>query len=377
MSQDEADSEKQGISEKRCEMCLSYKARYRCPQCNCSTCSLPCCREHKRKYGCEGMSSRTRYVPLDTYDSSVLLSVTSEYFSADTIFWRIEWVFYSASGYTVYSDRIPGSVSIATLLRKLLSGHLNDDVLENREHLVEYISAPKSDIHCVIKVEENYWTNDLRYHLLNTALSLDENLKNKIIVEFPTIYVILTKDLARFPLLTEEGKLQVLQSRIWERSPQERSVEEVFSVMHDIWRKWMQSSQPKLDELEEGEIVDDCKPINDIPLKRMLPLSYRQKQRLRVKSGIKMKLSKRLEKRQMIEQLSTELVKRERQQKLAQCVAEPKTNERSHSSRSQSEAAVDIANPATHSPLPRNSALSKDYFGLAGDISLSSDSDSD
>ena len=62
-------------SERRvCQECRAQPALYQCPRCSWRTCSLPCCREHKRRQKCSGRRDRTGFLPVGRMDDATLAS---------------------------------------------------------------------------------------------------------------------------------------------------------------------------------------------------------------------------------------------------------------------------------------------------------------
>ena len=57
-----------------CEVCHATEARYRCPGCGITFCSVACSREHKTKTGCSGKRDRTAFVALGDITDTVLAS---------------------------------------------------------------------------------------------------------------------------------------------------------------------------------------------------------------------------------------------------------------------------------------------------------------
>eukprot|EP00093_Oithona_nana_P004762 04762.XXX_58654_57411_1 [CDS] Oithona nana genome sequencing. len=58
-----------------CDMCHKTRAKYRCPRCESVTCSLICCKAHKRLKGfCDGIRDKTKFVPMEKITSMELSS---------------------------------------------------------------------------------------------------------------------------------------------------------------------------------------------------------------------------------------------------------------------------------------------------------------
>ncbi|KAK3239717.1 hypothetical protein CYMTET_50377 [Cymbomonas tetramitiformis] len=57
-----------------CQCCGERQAKYRCPACTLSTCSLECSQQHKIDSGCTGKRDRSGFVGLKEFDDRSLLS---------------------------------------------------------------------------------------------------------------------------------------------------------------------------------------------------------------------------------------------------------------------------------------------------------------
>ena len=58
-----------------CDICRKNRSKYRCPRCETVTCSLMCCKAHKRLKGyCDGIRDKTKYVPMEKITSMEISS---------------------------------------------------------------------------------------------------------------------------------------------------------------------------------------------------------------------------------------------------------------------------------------------------------------
>ncbi|KAJ7381321.1 Box C/D snoRNA protein 1 [Desmophyllum pertusum] len=62
------------MEDKSCVICGKSNPRYRCPACARRTCSLRCVKCHKMQFQCSGVRCKTKFVSLDKYTDSNLLS---------------------------------------------------------------------------------------------------------------------------------------------------------------------------------------------------------------------------------------------------------------------------------------------------------------
>ncbi|CAG8495293.1 17129_t:CDS:2 [Cetraspora pellucida] len=64
-----------GISNQTiCQACHINKWKYKCPKCEFHSCSLSCSKLHKETYDCNGIRSKTTYIPMDEYGYKELMS---------------------------------------------------------------------------------------------------------------------------------------------------------------------------------------------------------------------------------------------------------------------------------------------------------------
>ena len=116
------------------------------------------------------------------------------------LYWRIEWIFPQADCTKWVTERALESTRLSLLIEEILDptksvGNKSDiEELNLRirlnERLQFYQAAGLSGIKVLLKAEKVV-KSDLRFYELDIRLSLKENLENKTIIEFPTIYIIL------------------------------------------------------------------------------------------------------------------------------------------------------------------------------------------
>nr|CAG8589454.1 7634_t:CDS:2 [Entrophospora candida] len=59
---------------KQCQLCKLENWKYKCPKCEMKTCSLGCVKEHKVKFGCDGVRKKTIYIDIEKYGYKDLMS---------------------------------------------------------------------------------------------------------------------------------------------------------------------------------------------------------------------------------------------------------------------------------------------------------------
>lgn len=120
-------------------------------------------------------------------------------FSTQQIFWRIDWVFSCEKEITLSDENVCEKEKLKTVLSKYFKTQ-EDAVLQ--ESLQFYQSTGINNVHLLLKAE-NKSTN--AYYELDGDCNLLENLRNKAVIEYPTIYVVLKHNLGVYNIL-ETGK---------------------------------------------------------------------------------------------------------------------------------------------------------------------------
>uniref|UniRef100_A0A8C2Y935 Box C/D snoRNA protein 1 n=1 Tax=Coturnix japonica TaxID=93934 RepID=A0A8C2Y935_COTJA len=230
----------------RCETCGEEEAKYRCPRCMKYSCSLLCVKKHKVALSCSGVRDKTAFVSVTEFTDLNLLSdyrfledvgraadaaardlsvhrpTTNKYINYlrnrarrhninlktlpigftkrrenSTIFikkeqkfyWHLKLVFpHCHAEYTL--KRVPEDKTLADILKSYIDPVESDPVICQR--LKIYTMSPQSDVQILMKIE-NRKQNSTRYNELDASRSLLENLKNKVIIEYPTLFVVLKK----------------------------------------------------------------------------------------------------------------------------------------------------------------------------------------
>ncbi|XP_065837650.1 box C/D snoRNA protein 1-like [Oscarella lobularis] len=242
--------------------CLCPNAsKYKCPSCERSTCSLRCVKNHKETFSCEGKRDPTKFIALKAFTDADLIndyrfleevnrladkssrenrsfvarrpfrarkswwtpredalekfartrgikfrrlpkgfskrSENTSFYSTRTksIHWRIRWHFPRAE-----ADYVDDKVHENTLLNKALEKYINvekgDPILTHRLKMYW-----KSEVSLLLRNEYSP-ANQIRYFKLDLTQSLGENLRNKTLVEYPTLIVALPSELSQYKLET-------------------------------------------------------------------------------------------------------------------------------------------------------------------------------
>ncbi|XP_077986306.1 box C/D snoRNA protein 1-like [Glandiceps talaboti] len=245
------------MQEARCEVCTETIAKYRCPRCAVRTCSLPCVKVHKNDSSCNGIRDKTAYVAMKEFSEGNLLNdyrfleevdrkadnvarhirrkhrhglphhlkylmrmarqrgVTlrvlpyvftkrkenSTMFSSrdQEVLWHIEWIFVQ-SGVKYFDRRVSEKMVLRNALKKYIDAEKSDPVIKQR--LKKYVSAGFENVQLFMKVERRS-AKSVRYEKLNLDQTIKENLSSKYIIEYPTLYVVLSDCYGDFPIQGE------------------------------------------------------------------------------------------------------------------------------------------------------------------------------
>lgn len=234
---------KRKLAMSRCETCGTEEAKYRCPRCMRYSCSLPCVKRHKAELTCSGVRDKTAYVSLQRFTEMNLLSDyrfledvarTADRVSRDifltrpkrkkyllflknrarkqgvylrllpcgfskrrensTVFdhrnqqfcWHVKLQFPQSQAEYV-EKRVPDDKTINEILKPYIDPEKSDPVI--RQRLKAYTQS-QTGVQILMRVE-NMQQNLIRYYELDPSKSLVNNLRNKVIIEYPTLHVVL------------------------------------------------------------------------------------------------------------------------------------------------------------------------------------------
>ncbi|XP_004413528.1 PREDICTED: box C/D snoRNA protein 1 [Odobenus rosmarus divergens] len=200
---------KRKLAMSRCETCGTEEAKYKCPRCMRYSCSLPCVKKHKAELTCNGVRDKTAYVSIQQFTEMNLLSDyrfledvarTADHISRDAFLkrpisnkhrkqqfcWHVKLQFPQSQA--VYIEkRVPDDKTINEIIRPYIDPEKSDPVI--RQRLKAYIRS-QTGVQILMKVE--YMQQNLvRYYELDPYKSLRDNLRNKVIIEYPTLHVVL------------------------------------------------------------------------------------------------------------------------------------------------------------------------------------------
>ncbi|XP_071946859.1 box C/D snoRNA protein 1-like [Antedon mediterranea] len=245
---------------KRCEVCSEEVSKYRCPRCSKQTCSVKCVNLHKVKEECNGQRDKTVFVPIKKFTENNLLSDyrfledvdrtadnavrnlkkfpykiqnrnkflkrtadrkgvelsflpnvftkhkrnSSRTFkeSPNTIFWCVNWKFPEADDAEIFERKISDKLTIHNVLKKYL--HATESNPIHRQRLKCYISDDINNIAIFMEYDRSIHHNR-KYYKLDLFKSIEENLKGKVVIEYPTMHVVMKGEADKYTSKVLEG----------------------------------------------------------------------------------------------------------------------------------------------------------------------------
>ncbi|XP_022652052.1 box C/D snoRNA protein 1-like [Varroa destructor] len=237
---------------KKCAVCHKT-ARYSCPRCSLRTCSLGCVKTHKKQTGCDGVRDRAGFIPMSRFTDLDLLSdyrfleesarmvdsavrnnivkphrretLPTNLMNIQKFAWRrskislqflpqmfkrrrlnrisikkshIHWTVelqVPQGQLIVLKHDIPSS----TMVKEIVVQFLASLATHEQEKAAALLNASIGEI-CVLMKAVGRPANYERYFEFDLDLSLVENLRGKMLVEFPTLIIITTEHRGAFDI---------------------------------------------------------------------------------------------------------------------------------------------------------------------------------
>ncbi|KAG9297368.1 hypothetical protein G9A89_009452 [Geosiphon pyriformis] len=228
------------LSSSNCQLC-HVTAKYKCPRCRFRTCSLACCQQHKKTANCNGMRSKAHYISREQYGYQEMMldytyleslarvadvnnrtirqqltpSTTKRQFFSEQISrqarnrgihlismpygmkrkllnrtsfkskdglisWQIEWIFSELSS-KIFLNKCKETKTLAEGLKDLLTFL---PITEKR-----CLQAIPFEDYIFLMKKEKQPANNPKYYILNPNSTFSNSLREKTIIEFPTIFV--------------------------------------------------------------------------------------------------------------------------------------------------------------------------------------------
>ncbi|XP_055588528.1 box C/D snoRNA protein 1 [Uranotaenia lowii] len=247
----------------QCEVCNGAQALYTCPKCEIKSCCLKCVNIHKKELNCDGVRDRTKYIPLKKMTKLDLLNDyrfleecgrfvddrkrdkqkhftrynktlppslfrlrgaarergttlrfllqnfskhqrnTSQLnFKTAVIHWHLEWCFPNAEGLVFTDERCSENNLLYVLLDKYLDT-TNGKEFAGKSKLEFYQSRNLNQLRILLKAEGIKRCRN-RFYELDPKKTLKENLKDKTIVEYPSLVVIFRETEDQFDIIESD-----------------------------------------------------------------------------------------------------------------------------------------------------------------------------
>lgn len=113
--------------------------------------------------------------------------------------WHIDWIFVNSENFKISEEKVKENLRLSKILDKYLNKQ-EDEALQ--EKLQYYQAADLSGIRILLKAELK---SGKKFYELDSTYTLRECLKSRIIIEYPTIHLVL-KDQASFYDIVDSGK---------------------------------------------------------------------------------------------------------------------------------------------------------------------------
>ncbi|CAK9821788.1 Box C/D snoRNA protein 1 [Anthophora retusa] len=134
---------------------------------------------------------------------------------SNELYWRIEWIFPQAEYTKWVTEKALESTRLSSLIEEILDPVKS---LENKNDIEElnlrmclndrlqfYQAAGLPGVKVLLKAEK-VAKSDLKFYELDVTLTLMENLENKIIIEFPVIYIVLKDHSYMYEIITTDDE---------------------------------------------------------------------------------------------------------------------------------------------------------------------------
>ncbi|XP_055817811.1 uncharacterized protein LOC129886931 [Solanum dulcamara] len=249
------------ISSVECEECKSNPWKYKCPGCSIRTCSLPCVNSHKQRTACNGKKSLTHALPLSQFDDNLLLSDYNMLEDVKRFAESARRMRQRLCGYSHFKLPFPlknlrrAAASRRTKINFLSSGmskrEKNQTYYNKRNRFISWTIEWRFNSTDVVLIDHGVhentslcsvlethlkpgpWNHPLKqfceesldclklfirkhpkgskspFYQLNTKAPLREQLANKVILEYPVIYVFLPSHNYDFEVIKYSVPLKV------------------------------------------------------------------------------------------------------------------------------------------------------------------------
>uniref|UniRef100_A0A7N5KBK8 Box C/D snoRNA protein 1 n=1 Tax=Ailuropoda melanoleuca TaxID=9646 RepID=A0A7N5KBK8_AILME len=208
---------KRKLAMSRCETCGTEEAKYKCPRCMRYSCSLPCVKKHKAELTCNGVRDKTAYVSIQQFTEMNLLSDyrfledvarTADHISRDAFLKR---PISNKRMYFMKNRARRQGINLKLLPNGFTKRKENSTFFDKKKQQFCWhvkLQFPQSQaVYIEKRVPDDKTINEIlrpyidpeksdpvirqRYYELDPYKSLRDNLRNKVIIEYPTLHVVL------------------------------------------------------------------------------------------------------------------------------------------------------------------------------------------
>ncbi|XP_036916831.1 box C/D snoRNA protein 1 isoform X2 [Sturnira hondurensis] len=208
---------KRKLAMSRCETCGTEEAKYRCPRCMRYSCSLPCVKKHKIELTCNGVRDKTAYVSIQQFTEMNLLSDyrfledvarTADHVSRDVL---LKKPLSNKHMYFMKNRARRQGINLKLLPNGFTKRKENSTFFDKKKQQFCWhvkLQFPQSQaVYIEKRVPDDKTINEIlrsyidpeksdpvirqRYYELDPHKSLLDNLRNKVIIEYPTLHVVL------------------------------------------------------------------------------------------------------------------------------------------------------------------------------------------
>ncbi|KAK1117378.1 hypothetical protein K0M31_016748 [Melipona bicolor] len=190
------------------------------------------------------------------------------------LYWKIEWIFPQANCTKWVTKRVLEHTRLSLLIEEILyptkSIKKKNDIEELslkiclNEKLQFYQAAGLSRIKVLLKAEK-VLKSDLKFYELDITLSLKENLENKTIIEFPTIYIILNDHACMYEIIDTDdediidSKYNSASERRKRKYKQTNMKEETNSTVNYFFNsEFSESDEEKSNKKSKSKWLSNC-----------------------------------------------------------------------------------------------------------------------
>lgn len=299
-----------------CEVCGAASAKYTCPKCEVKTCCLDCVNIHKKELDCDGKRNKVKFLQmkkfsnLDLQSDYILLEETTRavekfakhklvknplrfqsfqpYYAnynpkqkrqrnaawrrgiqlkflpthftkrknnslyhdqkKDVIFFCIEWIFPQAENLVHFTRRNADSDKLATLANRFMDEASCPDEL--KEKLQFYQSAGLNGVSFLLKAEN---VPGEKFFELDHQETLRSNLTRKVVIEYPTIHVVLKDHKYAYETIEPDDYFESLQKKHGDDS----SVTETNMEDENLTAEFQVKSEPSQEDFGDHETSDN------------------------------------------------------------------------------------------------------------------------